>query len=67
MAARTTTAAIATTTTTATITKMSLRIRNRQQKIICHCSLCRKKLKFTGTSGEYPFTCWKCMTINVDT
>jgi len=51
----------------ATITKkkISLRIRNRQQKIICRCSMCRKKLKFTGTN-EYPFTRWKCMIVNTD-
>jgi hypothetical protein len=51
-------------TATTTNTKMSLRIRNRQQKKIGRCSMCKKKLKkFYGTSEEYPFACWKCLMV----
>jgi hypothetical protein len=58
-------ATAATITTTATDTKISLRIRNRQQKKICRCGTCRKKLKFSGIS-EYPLTCWNCMKKDKD-
>jgi hypothetical protein len=48
----------------ATNSRMSLRIRNRQQKKIGRCSMCKKKLKkFYGTSEEYPFACWKCLMV----
>jgi hypothetical protein len=57
-------AAVATIVATTTNTKMSLRIRNRQQKKIGRCSMCKKKLKkFYGTSEEYPFACWKCLIV----
>jgi hypothetical protein len=50
-----------------TDSKICLNAVNKQNKQnqLKHCSICGKKLNFTGIS-ETPLVCWKCMMVDVD-
>jgi hypothetical protein len=36
-----------------------------KQRSIYYCSICGKKLRFSGRS-EYSLACWECMIVNAD-